>query len=334
MDGNKFKRWMIGGGVLLVFTLLVYLSMGYMKLSIGDIVDILLNKNGVDETHAFIVKDVRLPRIIVSMIAGAALSISGLVFQGVLLNPLADPYTLGISAGASFGAALGIIFGFTFFGIFTVPFMAFVFSLISLYIVIKMASFSGKINSISLILSGVIVGSFFSAGLSFTKYIAGDDVASIVFWLMGSFASKTWSEAIILGVVTVIAMVIFLYYGPELNIITLGEKNALSMGVDTNKVKRILLITASILSAVTVSTCGIIGFVGIIVPHLMRFLIGSDHKKLILISALWGAIILSGADNIVRAVLPNEIPIGVMTSLLGAPFFTFIFRKKLSGGRL
>lgn len=335
MEKKRFRGWLIGGIIVLFISGLIYSSMGYASLSAGDVFKIIFTSGGgVDETHAFIVREVRLPRIIVSMLAGASLSLSGLVFQGVLLNPLADPYTLGISAGASFGAALGIILSLSFLGVFTIPFMAFIFSLASLYLVMKMASFSGKINSISLILSGVIVGSFFSAGLSFTKYIAGDDVASIVFWLMGSFSSKTWPEAYILGGAVLIGLLVFLYYGDELNILTLGEKNAIAMGVDTNKVRRILLITASVISAVSVSVCGIIGFVGLIVPHLMRFLVGSDNRRLTLICAIWGAIILSAADNMVRAVLPNEIPIGIMTSLLGAPFFAFIFRKRLSGGRL
>lgn len=336
MERQRFRGWLVGGGIVLFISILLYSSMGFMKLPVGDVFKVIFNINdpAIGETPAFIIKEVRLPRIAVSMIAGAALSLSGLVFQGVLLNPLADPYTLGISAGASFGAALGIILGVSFLGVFTVPFLAFIFSLLSLYTVMKMASFSGKINSISLILSGVIVGSFFSAGLSFTKYIAGDDVASIVFWLMGSFSSKTWPEAYILGGTTLAALAVFLYYGDELNIITLGEKNAIAMGVDTSRVRKILLVTASILSAVAVSVCGIIGFVGLIVPHLMRFLVGTDNRRLTLICAVWGAIILSAADNMVRAVLPNEIPIGIMTALLGAPFFAFIFRKKLRGGRL
>jgi len=336
MEKQRFRGWLIGGALLLFMSVLIYSSMGYMKLPVKDVFKIVLGIEdpNITEMQTFIVREVRLPRIIVSMIAGAALSLSGLVFQGVLLNPLADPYTLGISAGASFGAALGIILGLTFLGSFTIPVMAFLFSLISLWTVMKMASFSGKINSISLILSGVIVGSFFSAGLSFTKYIAGDDVASIVFWLMGSFSSKTWPEVYILGGFTFLGILVFLYFGDELNILTLGEKNAIAMGVDTNKVRRILLVTASVVSAVSVSVCGIIGFVGLIVPHLMRFLVGTDNKRLTLICTLWGAVILAAADNMVRAVLPNEIPIGIMTSLLGAPFFAFIFRSKLGRGRL
>lgn len=336
MEKGKFRVWLLSGVALLFISLLVYAGMGYIKIPVKEVFDILFNlgpeKSGT--TEWIIIREVRLPRIIVSMIAGVALSLSGLVFQGVLLNPLADPYTLGISAGASFGAALAIILKLTFLGVFTVPIMAFIFAIISLGMVLKMATFGGKINSVSLILSGVIIGAFFSAGLTFTKYIAGDEVASIVFWLMGSFSSKTWSEAVILGIVTFFGICVFIYYGEEMNILSLGEKNALSMGINTSRVRKILLVTASIISAVSVSVCGIIGFVGLIVPHLMRFLVGTDNRKLIFICALWGAIILSGADNLVRAVLPNEIPIGIMTSLLGAPFFAFIFRKRLSGGRL
>lgn len=331
---NRFRGSLVIGALILITSIFIFSTMGYLKLPIGTIVDILLNRGEVPEAHSFIVKNVRVPRILVSMIVGANLSISGLLFQGVLLNPLADPYTLGISAGASFGAALSIILGFTFFGVFTTPLLAFIFALLCLFIVLKMATFGGRINSLSLILSGVIIGSFFSAGLSFTKYIAGDDVSSIIFWLMGSFSSKTWLEVGVISIVTSLGMAVSLYYSEELNILSLGEKNAIVMGIDTDKIRRILLVTASIMSAATVSICGIIGFIGLIIPHLMRFLIGTNNRRLIILSSIWGAIILSTADNTVRAILPNEIPIGVVTSLLGAPFFALIFRKKLGGGRL
>lgn len=334
---KRYYSWISLGSLLLIICILTYSGMGFIKIPTQHIIDIVFNPNSkfIDSTEWYIIREVRLPRILVSASTGAILSLSGLLFQGVLLNPLADSYTLGISSGASFGAALAIILNLSLFGSITVQIIAFVFALLCLSIVLKIASFNGKYSSISLILAGIISGAFFSAGLSFIKYLLGDDVGSIVFWLMGSFTNKTWNEFFILLIILLVGLIISKYFSEELNIMSLGEKNAQSMGIETDKIRKILLITASILSAVCVSICGIIGFVGLIIPHSMRFAVGTDNRKLVFSCALWGAILMVSADNIVRAVLPNEIPIGVITALLGAPFFTFIFRKKLgNGGRI
>lgn len=326
----KYVFWTLGGLLLTVLGAIAFAGMGYIDIPFFDVYEIILGNEErlKDTTEWFVVNDIRLPRILTAILTGVALSLSGLVFQGVLLNPLADPYTLGISSGASFGAAMALLSGFS--GV-MIQGSAFFFALVSLGIVLRLATFEGRIIPVSLILSGVIIGAFFSAGLSFSKYLAGDEIASIFFWLLGSFQAKTWMEVmILLGVVTFGAVVIF-FYADEINILSLGEKNASSMGVDTYRVRLILLVVASLMSSITVSICGIIGFVGLIIPHMMRFLVGTDNKKLIIVCSLWGGILLSFADNVSRTVLPHEVPIGILTALLGAPFFAIVFRNKMRG---
>lgn len=329
-DNLNFKFWIISGCITTITLILLFSGMGYINIPFIDVLKII---GGIDETFKdttqwFVIHDIRLPRILVAILTGIALSLSGLVFQGVLLNPLADPYTLGISSGASFGAALAILLGFS--GI-MIQSSAFFFAILTLIIVLRLASFSGRIIPISLILSGVIIGAFFSAGLSFSKYLAGDEVASIFFWLLGSFQAKTWTEVSVLLAVTTLGAPIIYFYAEEINILSLGEKNATAMGVNTFKIRAILLITASLISSITVSICGIIGFIGLIVPHLMRFLVGPDNKKLIILCSLWGGVLVVVADNMSRVLLPHEVPIGIITALLGAPFFTIIFRNKMKG---
>lgn len=328
LENFKFSFWVISGCLTIIILISFFSGMGYINTNFMDALKIIL---GIDEslkgtTEWFVIHDIRLPRIIVAILTGIALSLSGIVFQGVLLNPLADPYTLGISSGASFGAAVAILLGFS--GL-IIQSSAFLFAILTLMIVLKLASFSGRIIPISLILSGVIIGAFFSAGLSFSKYLAGDEIASIFFWLLGSFQAKTWTEITVLLFVTAIGAIIIYFYAEEINILSLGEKNAMAMGVNTFRIRTILLITASLISSITVSICGIIGFIGLIIPHLMRFLIGPDNKKLIIVSSIWGGILILVADNISRIVLPHEVPIGIITALLGAPFFTIIFRTKM-----
>jgi len=335
---SYFPICVITGFIGIFILISGYSCTGYMKIDLLKvfqiIFDSIFNPSNAQEIHGtqwYVVMEVRLPRILCSAIAGTALSIAGVGFQGVLLNPLADPYTLGISSGAAFGAAMAIVFGWNFLGVITIPVIAFIFAIFTLFMVFRMAMHRGKLSPVSLVLAGVIVSAFFSAGLSFMKYLAGEEVGSIVFWLMGSFASKNWNEVIILSVFTTIGFLVILFFSKDLNVLSLGEKNASSLGVNTSIVRTIVLITASMMSAVTVSIAGVIGFVGLIIPHLMRFITGPDNKKLVFVSAISGAALLATADNLTRAWLPAEVPIGTITALLGGPFFIFIFRKKLKG---
>ncbi len=322
--------------VLLIIAIFVSAGLGYMQISFVQVVKIILanlfdrqevlDKNM--ELQATVIFDVRLPRILTSAAVGAGLALSGVVFQGILLNPLADPYTLGVSAGAAFGASIAFLFNFNFVGPYTLPFLAFVFALLSLCFVIYLSSSAGGISSNNLILSGIIVTSILSAGISFCKYLAQEKVSVIIFWLLGSFASATWMDLGVVTLLLVISTSIFFFYARELNLICLGDRTAVSLGVDAAKTRIVLLISASLLAAACVSVSGIIGFVGLLIPHMMRGVVGPDHMSLLPVSLFCGALLLLGADTLTRAILPSEIPIGVLTALIGGPFFCYIFRKR------
>jgi iron complex transport system permease protein len=311
-------------------------AMGYIRLPAMDVIKILMAKlsghesliDGMDKLFPVVVFEVRLPRILSAAIVGAGLAVSGVVFQGILLNPLADPYTLGVSAGAAFGASLAILLNIGFMGTASVPLFAFIGAVATLFFVMYLSASGGGVSSTNLILSGIIVAAILSAGISFLKYIADEQVAVIIFWLMGSFGSKTWTDVGLTFVFVGCGFLIFMFFARDLNLMSLGDRTASSLGVDTKKVTLTLLITASMVAAICVSVSGIIGFVGLLIPHMMRLLTGPDNRRLIPISFLAGAILLLAADTITRAVLPSEIPIGVLTALIGGPFFCYIFRQQ------
>ncbi len=317
-------------------TVVISTGMGYIQLPAMDVVKILMAKlsgqtgliEGMDKVFPVVVFEVRLPRILSAAIVGAGLAISGVVFQGILLNPLADPYTLGVSAGAAFGASLAILLNIGFMGTASVPLFAFAGALGTLLFVMYLSASSGGVSSTNLILSGIIVAAILSAGISFLKYIADEQVSVIIFWLMGSFGSKTWGDVGLAFLFVGCGFLIFMFFARDLNLMSLGDRTASSLGVDTKRVTLALLITASLIAAICVSISGIIGFVGLLIPHMMRLLTGPDNRRLIPISLLAGAILLLAADTITRAVLPSEIPIGVLTALIGGPFFCYIFRKQ------
>jgi len=325
---------------LLLLIIVLSTGMGYLEISPPEVIKIILARitddheflNGLNHVFPYVVWEVRLPRILTSAIVGAGLSISGVIFQGILLNPLADPYTLGISAGAAFGASIALFLDIHSLGIYSVPIFAFCGAIGTLVAVMSLSSFNREMSSNNLILSGIIVAAILSAGISFLKYMADEQVSIIIFWLMGSFASKTWAEVSLSCVSVLAGFLICLFLARDLNIMSLGDRSANSLGISANRVRIILLVTASFMTAVCVSVSGIIGFVGLIVPHLMRFFTGADNRKLIPASSLAGAGLLLGADTITRAVLPVEVPIGVLTALIGGPFFCYIFRQRSVGG--
>ena len=333
-----FSLWgqLIILALLLAVVLIVSAGLGYIKIPFLDVARILLSKissqagilGDMDKLFPVVVMDVRLPRILTSAIVGAGLAVSGVVFQGILLNPLADPYTLGVSAGAAFGASLAILFNISLMGAWSVPLFAFLGAVFTLFFVIYLSASGGGLSSNNLILSGIIVAAILSAGISFLKYIADEQVSIIIFWLMGSFGSKTWADVILVLICVGFGFAVFIYFSRDLNLLSLGNRTASSLGVDTNRIPLILLVTASLVSAVCVSVSGIIGFVGLLIPHMMRALTGPDNRKLVPVSLLTGAILLLCADTVTRAILPNEIPIGVITALIGGPFFCYIFRKR------
>jgi iron complex transport system permease protein len=216
-------------------------------------------------------------------------------------------------------------------GAYSVCALAFAGALITLLVVIRLSSVGGQISPTNLILSGVIVAAILSAGIGLIKYLADEQVAVIIFWLMGSFVSRTWLEAGLTFGLGFLGFAVFYYFARDLNILCLGSRAAASLGVETKRVRLILLSAASLVAAAGVSVSGIIGFVGLLIPHLMRFVVGPDHRVLLPASALAGALLLLGADTVSRAMLPHEVPIGVLTAVIGGPFFCWVFRRKQLG---
>jgi iron complex transport system permease protein len=324
---------------LLALVVAASAGMGYVYVPLSEVVRILVSQltggpealTGMDPLFPVIVMDVRLPRILAAALVGGGLAVSGTVFQGILLNPLADPYTLGVSAGAAFGASVAFLLNISFMGAWSVSLFAFLGAVATLAVVIYLSSSAGGLSSNNLILSGIIVAAILAAGISFLKYIADEQVAVIIFWLMGSFASQTWANVFLILVFVGLGYSVFVFFARDLNLMSMGDRAAASLGVDTRRTMLILLVTASLISAVCVSVSGIIGFVGLLVPHMMRALTGPDNRRLMPVTLLAGAVLLVSADTLTRAVLPTEIPIGILTALIGGPFFCYIFRKRQMG---
>lgn len=339
---NKQKKlifWIIGLLTALIFSVIISILIGSVKLPLDLTLGILLNKLSLFNIEATwtssqeaIIWNLRLPRIILSVLIGAMLAVSGTAFQGILRNPLADPYILGISSGAALGAATSILFfpNIAIIGSFTLPLFALVGSVITLGVVLALTNIHNQRGNEVLILAGVIVQAFTGAILTFLIAISGEQMQTIIFWMMGSLANKDWLDVLIIIPYFLIGIMYLITQTRELNVLVLGEQSAAHLGMDVEKKKLTILFAASILSASAVSIVGIIGFVGLIIPHLVRLLVGSDHRVLLPISILAGAIFLLWTDTLARSLISSrEIPIGVITALIGAPFFAFLLRRGL-----
>lgn len=326
--GKTWRNVYLAGGALL-FAALVLVSWWRLVSGTMDIpwrrVLMLLcpwcDLSGFDRGEIVVVRMIRLPRLLASLSAGAALSTSGVVLQAMLNNPLAEPYTLGIASGAALGASIGILFG----GIW-VPAAAFAGALLALLTAFALAWRSGGASPLHMILAGIVVGAILSAGVTLVKVLAEDRVAAIVMWLMGSFsgASMRSSLYVLTGAVAVFLPAWF--WGNQLDVMSLGEERALFLGVEERKIRVAMLLLASLATAVVVSSFGIIGFIGLVAPHLLRMLIGPSHRPLLVGSFIFGALLLAGADGLARML--GEIPVGVMTSLIGGPVFCWILLRE------
>jgi iron complex transport system permease protein len=278
-----------------------------------------------------IVMDIRLPRVILAGLVGAALATAGATYQGLFRNPLADPYLIGVSQGASLGAVVGFLLpvSWNIMGVGVIPLFAFIGAIVSAAIVYGLARVGSTSPVTTIILAGVALGAFLGSVVSYLIISSGEKMHSIVFWIMGSFSLSQWSDIkFVLPYVAVGIGVIFLYARP-LNVMQLGEEQAQQLGINVERMKLVLLTAATLITAAAVSFVGTIGFVGIIIPHTVRLLWGADHRFLLPLSVLAGAIFLILADIVARTVqAPTEIPIGVITALCGAPFFLYLLRRK------
>jgi len=274
---------------------------------------------------------VRMPRVVLGVLVGASLAVAGAAFQGVLRNPLADPSTLGVASGASVGAAFLIYFGlqYAWFGQWSIPVVAFATGFASLLLVLKLARVDGKLKMETLILSGVVMQAFLGAIVSFMVALSDQVINEIIFWLMGSLAMRGWAYTQVIAPYWAVGFVLLLGYARSLNLLALGEREASHMGVNVERTKLFVLVVSTLVTAAAVSVAGVIGFVGLIVPHLVRLLAGPDYRLIVPLSAIGGGIYVLWADTLARTVLgQTEIPLGVVTAFLGAPFFAYLLNKQ------
>lgn len=325
--------------VFLFLTVGLSVSWGSAGLSVGSVWNILFSRipwindwiaADWPQSAETIVWQIRMPRIVLAALVGAALAVAGVIFQGVLHNPLADPYILGISAGAALGAAAVIFLGahYAWVGRWTLPLVAFIGGCLTLLLVFGIARGNAQKPMENLILSGVIVQAFLGAVLSLLIALSHEQLQQIIYWMMGSVALLDWREAWVMIPYLLAGLLVAMFYSRELNILALGERTAHHTGVAVARTRTILLIVASLLTGAAVAIAGMIGFVGLVVPHILRLIIGSDHRVLVPLSALAGSVYMIWADTFARMLLaPRELPVGVLTACIGAPLFAYLLRR-------
>lgn len=291
----------------------------------------------VNSMFADIIWQIRFPRVLLAMIVGAGLALCGVVMQASVQNPLADPYILGISSGGALGATFSIMLGFGAGGIlgeFGVATWAFIGALSAAALVLALASIGGKTSSVKLVLAGTVINALCSASSNFIIYFAknSEGIRSVSFWTMGSLASSEWDTLPLVSAVVIAAIIFFLFQSRVMNTMLMGEETAITLGVNLNFYRRLYMVISSVVTGALVSSCGIIGFVGLIIPHIVRSIVGSDHKRLVPASILFGGLFMMWTDIFARTVIPNgEMPIGIVTSLFGAPVFMYILIRKSYG---
>lgn len=328
----------------IVVSVLYSLTNGQASISMKEVFQILTYKisggqvgsleNVGSQAAVNIIWFVRTPRVILAIFVGMGLAVSGAIMQAVVQNPLADPYILGVSSGASLGATFSILVGFgsaTFLSQFGLAFGAFAGAIIASFSVLLLSSVGGRMTSVKLVLSGTIIGALLSSISSFIVYLSSnaEGIKTVTFWAMGSLAAASWGKIPILAVVVLAITGFFLSQYRILNVMLLGEETAVTLGVSLVKYRRSYMLLSSLLTGVVVAYSGMIGFVGLIIPHIVRGLSGSDHKRLLPVVALSGSLFLIWADILSRVLIPNvELPIGIITSIIGAPLFIYIIVKK------
>ncbi|WP_369792061.1 FecCD family ABC transporter permease [Methanobacterium sp. SMA-27] len=273
-----------------------------------------------------VIFEIRLPRIFAAMLVGAALSVAGAAFQGLFRNPLVSPDKLGVTAGAGFGAALAILISA---GALFIQISALLWGLLAVTITYFLSRTFKGTSMLTLVLCGIAIESFFGALIALSKYVADpyEQLPTIVFWLMGSLASVNIQQLLIVSIPILIGMTILILIRWRLNVLSMGEEEAQTLGVNTGRLQAIVIVSCTVLTASSVSICGIIGWIGLVIPHVARMIVGPDHKILLPVSIILGAFFLLLIDDISRALLSVEIPLGILTAIIGAPFFIYLLGK-------
>jgi iron complex transport system permease protein len=321
---------LLGGSLGILGVSLICLNFGVVSINPKDIISLLLNGTP-DKTKSLIIWQLRAPRIVIAALTGAALATVGGAFQGILRNPLADPYILGVSAGAALGACVGIALQYAtgYYLASYLPLFAFLGAMFSLYLVYISSKISYSANSTGLLLAGVAITFLFSALITVLLALSKRELHSMIFWLMGDLSTADWKKISLITLPVIIGCLLLFFSSLDLNALSLGEEEALHLGINTGKLRMRIFFIGSIIIATVVSFTGLIGFVGLIIPHIARLLIGPDHRVMLPASALLGAIFLILCDTLARMVIsPSEIPIGAITALVGAPMFIYLLRRK------
>jgi iron complex transport system permease protein len=314
--------------VVLILTALFSTMLGTAKITWGQLWNLLLGNGAATDPARLVIFRIRLPRVILAGLVGFSLSLGGVVFQALLRNPLADPFILGVSSGSAFGAVLGIMLGLGF--TFGIPVLAFGGAVLTMYLVLVLGKKGIGMESSTIILAGVIINAFFTAIIMFFIATAANDrLHTMLFWLYGDLSQSRFAESAITAPAVIVGFLILYCFARHLNVMTAGEEAALHLGVNVGRAKLICFLVVSLVIGLVVAFSGLIGFVGLVIPHLCRMIFGSDHRLLMPASALSGAIFLIAADTLARTVIsPSELPVGVITAFLGAPFFIYLLRKR------
>jgi iron complex transport system permease protein len=339
------RKWIVGAAVaaLLVGGILGSALLGQLPVQPGEVVGSLLRAVGIpnpwaptDPITESALWQVRFPRIVLAMVVGAALAAAGAVMQAIFGNPLAEPGVVGVSSGAALGAATAIVLGLAAWGDFVVAALAFTGGLLATLLVYFVSRANGRTEVVTLLLTGIAVNAFAGAGLAFALFAATTaNREQIIFWQLGSLVGALWNEVLVVAVVAVVGVTVAVLLGRRYDLLALGERNARHLGLDVERLRLISIVIVALLTGVAVAFVGIISFVGLVVPHIVRMLLGPQHRGLIVFSAFGGAVLMLAADLLARTVVPGaELPIGMLTSLVGGPFFFFLLwrQRKRSGG--
>lgn len=332
MNKNYIKNsiWVITISLALVITMIVAMGIGRYNISLVDIINTLLPKSlasaDVDPNVRTVIYNIRLPRVLLAALAGSGLAVSGAAFQSLFSNPLATPDTLGVATGASFGAALGIILGFGAVGI---QFSAFIIGIACVGLVYFISKVKGERPMVMIILAGMVISSLFQAMVSLIKYVADpqDTLPQITFWLMGSLAGVGFDELMIGGPFIVMGIIVIFLLRWKMNMLSLHEDESKSLGVNLKVIRLLTIMSAALITASVVSICGNVGWVGLLIPHISRMIFGNNNKSIIPSCIGFGAIFMIVIDTIARSAIASEIPISILTAVVGAPFFIILLRK-------
>lgn len=327
------------GCILLIYVCTV---MGAASVSLEEVNRILLHEvfcapvsmEGISQGTIAIVRDVRLPRVLLGFLTGAALAVCGASYQGIFKNPMADPYILGISSGAALGASIGIVLHFSgsLAGLSGTTLLAFAGALLTVFLVYTISRSGKKVPISSLLLSGIAVNQSLSAFMSLIMLFNQQSMDQIMFWTMGSLNGKGWNQILTILPYVIVGIVLLMTSARELDIMLLGEDTAVQLGVNVEFVKKKVLIVSSIVTAAVVSATGIIGFVGLLVPHVVRLFTGPKHRVLMPVSLIFGGTFLILCDTAARSLITQEIPVGIITAACGGPFFLYLLWKSRRGG--